>query len=831
MKHYFKVFSTVYNFKSVVCLSLIISILISILDIFNIPTYVLNSKIFFPVLLGFIFSIFNFNFFKLSKSFKNKSLNKIDYLLFLCIIVCIFLLIYVVFFDFKLYKVVILSLIIFCSLLSLVYKIVYRIKNYENSEQNLLSLGDIISKKIDLNREKYSFLEEKEIEYDLLGRDSIINQVYNAIVSCSTNSTFTFGLNGKWGSGKTTIINNAIRLLSENNLTNKYIILKFDPWKYTDEKSLLTGFLDELLKCINYDDVNSQAYEMIHGIINVIFGSKYTGIVSLFNKRNLFSSNDMKISTIVNDYLETNNKNLIIVLDNLDRIDAAKAIFLIKCVESVINFKRTINILLYDVDLLNNFIEEQLHFHRNYMDKLVQLNIDVPEIHDDNFDYIKNKIASNLLYNGEPFLKFISNSCFVYKDLRSLKRTINSIISLYSTTPNWLSIEDYSKLVYIRSLHPELYYSIRNNSDYFIYYDRANYMNITRSDAKKLNTNARDYFDSLFFDSKYKDCYEVLQQLFPSVNNYFNNTACFPDYRDEISHHKSVVDKRIANSKYFDLYFTSGTNYYVKLNDDAKNMIKLINSKKTFKDDLQKILSQYDPSEMKIFMETFSYYIDQVNKDKVYSLITTIYDLRYLFNDRIMFLEVDSYQRSAIIISDLFKYLESKDLNKFKKSIAEDYCNLKYIEDIQSWIEKDSTTQDKHKLTLNPVIEKMCKNIFEKNIDIYCNEFYNRLNVWVLYRHDKNKVENYLKIVLNKDNVLRFISDVVSVSYGSKKYGYKVEKKNVELLISYNFIDKLISQLSTNLSEIEELLINLYNKSKDSKPTINKCLYLDEYIF
>ena len=118
-------------------------------------------------------------------------------------------------------------------------------KNY-----TVIDLNDIYEKKIYIKSGENFLLKEQSVSYDLLQRSTIINRLYNTIISCVPENSFTIGLNGKWGSGKTTIVDNVLRLLKDNNIVDNYHIVKFDPWKYDDEKSILKGFLSEILKDI-----------------------------------------------------------------------------------------------------------------------------------------------------------------------------------------------------------------------------------------------------------------------------------------------------------------------------------------------------------------------------------------------------------------------------------------------------------------------------------------------------------------------------------------------------------------------------------------------------
>lgn len=74
------------------------------------------------------------------------------------------------------------------------------------------------------------------------------------------------GLFGKWGTGKTSIINMVINEINslanydkkEKSNENKPLIIKFSPWNYSDKDNLITLFFQSLKNKINYSDNTQQ---------------------------------------------------------------------------------------------------------------------------------------------------------------------------------------------------------------------------------------------------------------------------------------------------------------------------------------------------------------------------------------------------------------------------------------------------------------------------------------------------------------------------------------------------------------------------------------------
>jgi len=98
-------------------------------------------------------------------------------------------------------------------------------------------------------------IETNEISQTKFGHEGIAETIKNIIISCPTR--FTIGLFGKWGTGKTTIIN---RL--KNKLQNEKIaVVEFDVWKHEGD-ALRRTFLKEIVKQLKEDEQISEDFKL-----------------------------------------------------------------------------------------------------------------------------------------------------------------------------------------------------------------------------------------------------------------------------------------------------------------------------------------------------------------------------------------------------------------------------------------------------------------------------------------------------------------------------------------------------------------------------------------
>ena len=88
----------------------------------------------------------------------------------------------------------------------------------------------------------------KKATEDILSRSAFAKSLARTILQNSFSSSFTIGLYGEWGSGKTSLLN--MILESIYNTDESVVILRFNPWLCSDTKQLITQFFKQLASAI-----------------------------------------------------------------------------------------------------------------------------------------------------------------------------------------------------------------------------------------------------------------------------------------------------------------------------------------------------------------------------------------------------------------------------------------------------------------------------------------------------------------------------------------------------------------------------------------------------
>ena len=103
---------------------------------------------------------------------------------------------------------------------------------------------------------------------DLLNRGSFAQNLAKVLLQYSFSSSFTIGLYGEWGSGKTSLLNMVIENVERTD--ESVVILRFNPWLCSDPKQLISQFFKQMATAIKLKKpAANQVWKLIDQYANV----------------------------------------------------------------------------------------------------------------------------------------------------------------------------------------------------------------------------------------------------------------------------------------------------------------------------------------------------------------------------------------------------------------------------------------------------------------------------------------------------------------------------------------------------------------------------------
>ena len=329
-----------------------------------------------------------------------------------------------------------------------------------------------------------------------------------------TDTPMTIGVQGEWGSGKTSLLNQIWNDLDQFNKNDDSIDDFKQIWINSWEHSLLCSPEECLMKIINEiilelldaDTDKHRAEKISKGVNNIMkgalrIGSSLTlGAAGVNAVDDIFSENSNSIKelreqlkTLVGEIksLETNKYGKVIIyVDDLDRIDPKDAVNILELLKNIFNIKDCVFVLAIDYQVVVKGLvgkfgaptpENEWEF-RAFFDKIIQLPFTMPMGNYDIANYVLGLLDKINFYDGKEDLDSDLINQFVTKSIggnpRSIKRLINSL-ALIKILNDKDAGEDFDGVIRDRDIamvmfamvclqiaHPEIYQLFADNPNF-----------------------------------------------------------------------------------------------------------------------------------------------------------------------------------------------------------------------------------------------------------------------------------------------------------------------------------------------------------------------------
>ena len=330
---------------------------------------------------------------------------------------------------------------------------------------------------------------------DILGRSALAENIAKVVKNCCSfnitkNESFVIGIQGEWGSGKTSLLN----MIEENIDGNETVLVKMNSWMTVDAIQLMQEFFRTFLSAINKAEksiVTSAKHDWtirrqkLISYFNAFLDSSSFSIgigasglkpsisVNLQKLRGSESLNIKKEDIV--EILGQNDKTIVFFIDDIDRLNELEIGILFQLIKNIADFPKVVYILAYDVNIVSSALDK-IHSGRgkSYIEKIVQYTLDVPLIEKDMLDdYFVNEIASILSKDGSlcevriELDKLSMDKCFqeIYyegisfylKSIRDCKRTLNGFSFEYNLLKENVFFADLLSLTVLKLYDLEVY--------------------------------------------------------------------------------------------------------------------------------------------------------------------------------------------------------------------------------------------------------------------------------------------------------------------------------------------------------------------------------------
>ena len=417
-----------------------------------------------------------------------------------------------------------------------------------------------------------AFYEDSPIKTnteDKYGRNRLVENIAKVIESKTKakHSSFTIGLYGAWGEGKTSVLN----LLKEklDGIDNIYQC-SFNPWMLSDQESIMQEFFIVLQHSSNIDKVPKlvDKIKRYGGLVSyVIKGLGYLLNCTLLPGASVVSGSiakrlnevrellpDQKPLTEqkveINAALKNENAHIIVYIDDLDRLDKEEIHMVFRLIRQVADFENVIYVVAMDVNkvasAISPFYGNDINEGYQFVEKIINFPILLPQVNPRVLkEFADSQLESMLDINqikSDDRGKVIKYLAQLFSTKREWVRYLNNLQIMLDLTKGEVNQYDLCLIEALRTIAPAIESLIYNHKELLC--GSVESSEILGKEYQETKTKKSKLLDDIIKKiptTKQDISIRILNKLFPEQYNGLNF-----DY---------VIHKRICSAIYFDKYF------------------------------------------------------------------------------------------------------------------------------------------------------------------------------------------------------------------------------------------------------------------------------------
>lgn len=422
---------------------------------------------------------------------------------------------------------------------------------------------------------------------DRLGRYGFSKLLAHSLLNLNSQDTFTIGLYGKWGSGKTSIVNMMLQELEMQQKTveseSKLVVVHFEPWNFSNTDQLLTQFFIRLsneLRSVGdkrlgkigdaleqYSSALDWLGEVSHiGKVISFIGKKGASVASKKLKKGSGEKDISKQKEYVTSLLKEQSSRILVVIDDIDRLSNEQIRQVFQLVTSVAKFPNTIYLLVFDRDVVVKALEKvQEGSGEDYLEKIIQMPIQIPEAPPEKLREVllERLVAILSEHEGTGFQtnhwQNLYQSCIIpfIDSIRTANRLCNAIQFKLAGICTEIDFADFVSLSVMELRFPVVYEWIRANKTVLTgELDLSGVINPNRTQQewhKIYSSELRDLFQNRGVevnDNQVEEIITFISYLFPYFGHKIGKT--FEVYTSNFLR----KNNQIAHPEKFDRYFS-----------------------------------------------------------------------------------------------------------------------------------------------------------------------------------------------------------------------------------------------------------------------------------
>lgn len=223
-------------------------------------------------------------------------------------------------------------------------------------------------------------------EADRLGRWPFAERIADTLANRSDPASLVVGVYGRWGEGKSTVLEFiAQRLTNHPNV----VTVRFNPWLFTNDQELFTGFFHQVADALDRKlTTNTQRLgEMLKtygSLFTTIGAPDGTASTAMALGESLARTSPSELRTRLEKALGEQQTRIVVLLDDLDRLDKSEAQAVFRLLKVAADFQWTSYVLALDREVVAGALAERYPGRPDggdeFLDKIIQVPLTLPSV-------------------------------------------------------------------------------------------------------------------------------------------------------------------------------------------------------------------------------------------------------------------------------------------------------------------------------------------------------------------------------------------------------------------------------------------------------------------
>jgi predicted KAP-like P-loop ATPase len=470
---------------------------------------------------------------------------------------------------------------------------------------------------------------------DHFGIDPFALALAKAISAMQAPQGVVIGINGPWGSGKTSALNLIVYHLESLIQEQKIKVVRFSPWWLSSTEAIIAAFLSDLEAAIG-ESISKSALNAFRNVahrVQRVVGAAADlaapGVGKIVDAVEGLLGDDQSIEAQhrqVSASLANANCRFLVVIDDIDRLAPDDVIEMFKLVKSVGQLSNVIYLLAFDRQLAERVVSNKYPSEGpHYLEKIVQAAFDVPAASEEQLRAAFLAQINNVCppAESEDQTRFMNLMLECVTPLLRSPRDLSRLMGMLQVT--WAAVAtevdraDFVSVEAFRLTLPDLYRAIRANGE-----------RLTGIGAMSVDRPARSYaseYDNLLLagipESERSRVKRALRRLFPRLDGVWGNV-----------HHTSDSTwrrfRRICTAEHFDTYFRFAIGEEILSATTVAMFINQANDRELIKSTMRRAVDTKlvsGKTRASVYLDELRVHAPDVPRDHIGPLITSLFEI------------------------------------------------------------------------------------------------------------------------------------------------------------------------------------------------------------